>query len=109
MEYFELVEKNYWIGRFLKKPKREIIETTKKNIIEKNRIITIGISKNIINKIINEYLKELKKCSQFGRYKTDYNDICTRMQLPRDLIILVLERKNIIITKSKLKKVDKNE
>lgn len=95
MEYFEL-KKNYWIARWLKKPSTKDIIKSEKDIRNNNRIITIGLSDSITDRIVYYYKKELRKCKMFGLVNSDYNDIASKMELPKALIILVLERKGII-------------
>ena len=95
MEYFQL-QKDFWIARWQKKPNKNIIAEAEKNILENNRIIIIGISESISNKIITEFKKRLNDCEVYGATSTDFDGICTDLELPKAIIMLILERKGFL-------------
>jgi len=98
MEYFEL-KKDYWISRWLKKPNKNIIVAAEKNIKKHNRMITIGISVKIIEEIITRFKNKRKKCELYGKMKDDYDEISSEMQIPKALVMLVLEERGVVIKK----------
>lgn len=95
MDFYE-VKYNFWIARWLKKPSSYEIVNAEKDILAHNRVIILGISKVISERIINEYKKNKIKCLMYGNSIGDYDAISSKLQLPRDIITLVLERKKII-------------
>jgi len=101
IQYFEL-KKNFWIARWLKKPKKKDILASQKDIKENSRVITIGVSSSIIDKIIIEHKKKLLHTRGIHKIQnSDFDDVSTRLELPKALILLVLERKGFIAPKEK--------
>jgi hypothetical protein len=95
MEYFEL-KQDYWIARWLQKPSMKEIKSGEKNIKRRNTVIMIGIAETISDRIIKEYIKQRKMCNMYGRECTDFDRIGEKMELPRAIVLLILERKGLI-------------
>lgn len=108
-EYFEL-KKDFWICRWLKKPSSKEILSSEVNIVQNNRLITIGISDGIVNKIMDGYKEKLRRSHGLYKvYASDLDDICSDLELPKPIVVLVLERKGIMREKPKIREANENE
>lgn len=99
-----IITKDYWIARWLKKPNKKDIKHGESNIKNRGMEIKIGISNSIVEKIINIYNENNKKCFMYGRNNNDFDIICSKLELSKPIVILVLKNKNLI-----KKDNDKNE
>lgn len=100
IEYFEL-KKDFWIARWLQKPSNKEIKDGEKNIKGRGIKIEIGIAIPIIEKIINHHNRLAAHCNMYGRHSTDFDEIGSNLQLPRAIVLLVLESKGLLKSQPK--------
>ena len=94
VEYFEIKDpKDFYIGRWLKKPNTKKLLESQKLIIIKGIKLTIGIDLKIINKILLLFNK-YDIC--VNDTKRDLSKISCETELPVSLIKVVLQGKGVI-------------
>ncbi len=93
VEYFDIT-KDFWIARWLKKPRTKEILKSKKIIVSKGYIIKIGISVKVVNKVMTIY-KNIEKYNRIEN-ENDLSVIALNMELPLPVVLLILKNKSLI-------------
>lgn len=94
MHYF-LLKRDFWVAKWLKKPSNKEIEESVSHINKRNIEVKIGIDDIICNKVMNMYIEEKRRCIMYGKYNDDFNIIACRLQLPKPIVMLILEKNGI--------------